>query len=173
MNSSHKSSQDVNCNKCWKLFAIDFLFCHYYNTYYYYDCLSCDLWTLKSLLEKPCLVWKFCLISFRSLNKDSVKKSEVYPEQETVAEMPSPQPISNPTITGSGNGGLGVTINGNEPSVFSDVPGNSGIVRQSIPDHIKPDQLPKDELRSLVRQQLEYYFSRYVLVDLRLVGFLI
>ena len=97
----------------------------------------------------------YCSILLSSLSKDLVDKPEVETNEEPVAEMPSPQPIASPPLSGGG-----ITINGNEPSVFAD--STSGITRQSIPEHIKPDQLSKDELRSLVRQQLEYYFSRYV-----------
>jgi hypothetical protein len=82
------------------------------------------------------------------VSKDSLKNPEPQLEQEPAEEMPSPLPSEG-----------GVIVNGGEPSVF--VEPHAG-ARQNIPEHIKPDELSKDELRSLVRQQLEYYFSRFV-----------
>ncbi|CAB3992916.1 la-related CG11505 isoform X1 [Paramuricea clavata] len=84
-----------------------------------------------------------------SVSKDSLKKPETQRDQEPKEQMPSPLP------TPGGDGG--VIVNGGEPSVF--VEPRAG-ARQNIPEHIKPDELSKDELRTLVRQQLEYYFSR-------------
>ena len=86
------------------------------------------------------------------MSKDSLKKPETQRDQEPKEQMPSPLP------TPGGDGG--VIVNGGEPSVF--VEPHAG-ARQNIPEHIKPDELPKDELRTFVRQQLEYYFSRFVL----------
>ena len=83
------------------------------------------------------------------MSKESPKKPETQPYQEPKEEMPSPLPSEGSVI-----------VNGGEPSVF--VEPHAG-ARQNIPEHIKPDELPKDDLRTLVRQQLEYYFSRFVL----------
>lgn len=73
-------------------------------------------------------------------------KSDSVDEQK--AKMPSPLP--NP-----GKDETMIVINGEDSGVFVNL-----IDKRNIPDHIKPDELPKDELRSLIRQQLEYYFSR-------------
>ena len=86
------------------------------------------------------------------MSKDSPKKPETQLDQDSKEEMPSPLP--NPSGDGT------VIVNGGEPSVFGEPHAGA---RQNIPEHIKPDELPKDELRTLVRQQLEYYFSRFVL----------
>ncbi|XP_046859159.1 la-related protein 4B-like [Xenia sp. Carnegie-2017] len=81
-----------------------------------------------------------------SLNEESSMKSDSADEQK--AKMPSPLP--NP-----GKDETMIVINGEDSGVFVNL-----IDKRNIPDHIKPDELPKDELRSLIRQQLEYYFSR-------------
>lgn len=92
------------------------------------------------------------LLIFRSVSKDSPKESETRPEQDQKGNMPSPQVSPNFGVDAD------IMVNGGEPSVFAEPHAGA---RQNIPEHIKPDELPKDELRTLVRQQLEYYFSRY------------
>ncbi|XP_028393125.1 la-related protein 4-like [Dendronephthya gigantea] len=86
-----------------------------------------------------------------SVSKDSLKEPETWPDQDRKDDMPSPQVSPNIGVDAD------IMVNGGEPSVFAEP--HIG-ARQNIPEHIKPDELPKDELRTLVRQQLEYYFSR-------------
>ena len=71
--------------------------------------------------------------------------------------MPSPQPLSSPRHKATA---VTLDVNGKEPSFFSEsTPNLLAHHDHGFPDHIKPDKLSEDELRSLARQQLEYYFS--------------
>lgn len=107
---------------------------------------------------------------FRSVSKDPLAKPEIQLDQDPKEEeMPSPQLLPNSSTSSADRG----VVNGGEPSVFVEPVAHAG-ARQNIPEHIKPDELPNDELRTLVRQQLEYYFSRFVLLcnKLMLVHFM-
>ena len=76
------------------------------------------------------------------MSEDLLQKPETKLDLDLEGKEEMPSPLPNPSSK------EGVMVNGGESNVF-------------VEPH-KPDGLPKDELRTLVRQQLEYYFSRFV-----------